>query len=56
LALALVVASCGSDDSSGDTGTGGETPEAAETEIETADGGEGSGRILFNDRRPNIPH
>jgi peptide/nickel transport system substrate-binding protein len=32
LALAFVAASCGSDDSSGDTDTGGETTEATETE------------------------
>jgi peptide/nickel transport system substrate-binding protein len=38
LALAFVAASCGSDDSSGDTDTGGETTEATETE--TTEGGE----------------
>jgi peptide/nickel transport system substrate-binding protein len=38
LALAFVAASCGSDDSSGDTDTGGETTEATETE--TTDGEE----------------
>jgi len=40
LALAFVAASCGSDDSSGDTDTGGETTEATETETETTEGGE----------------
>ncbi len=38
LALAFVAASCGSDDSSSDTDTGGETTEATETE--TTEGGE----------------
>ena len=43
LALAFVAASCGSDDSSSDTDTGGETTEATETdttETETTEGGE----------------
>lgn len=40
LALAFVAASCGSDDSSGDTDTGGETTEATETETETTEGDE----------------
>jgi peptide/nickel transport system substrate-binding protein len=37
LALAFVAASCGSDDSSSDTDTGGETTEATETETETTE-------------------
>ena len=40
LALAFVAASCGSDDSSSDTDTGGETTEATETETETTEGGD----------------
>jgi len=41
LALAFVAASCGSDDSSSDSDTGGDTTEATETETTDADDGDG---------------
>jgi len=45
LVLAFVAASCGSDDSSSDTDTGGDTTEATETETTEADDGEESAPV-----------